>query len=135
MNALVIPWLSTLLLRVFLWNIDEHQCTAALARLEVLRACLLKQRLRLRPLVSLLAYVPSSHVSSYRATHFFMACLVLKACSFCVAGLMISSDGETNFGSLHILLAMHSWTQNICRELTARHQGATAELDGGSRDS
>lgn len=33
-------------------------------------------------------------------TYFFMACLVLKACSFCVAGLIMSSDGETYFDSL-----------------------------------
>lgn len=28
-------------------------------------------------------------------TYFFMACLVLNVCSFCVAGDMISSEGET----------------------------------------
>ena len=39
-------------------------------------------------------------VYSHKVTYFFMACLVLKACNFCVAGLMISSDGETNFCSL-----------------------------------
>jgi len=38
------------------------------------------------------------------STYFFMTCLVLNACSFCVAGLIMSSDGETNFCSL-------SWRQ------------------------
>jgi hypothetical protein len=33
--------------------------------------------------------------SSTRMTYFFMACLVLKAASFCVAGDIISSEGET----------------------------------------
>jgi len=90
--------LRVFFLRVLLGDIGEHECAAALARLEVLRARLLKQRLRLRPRRALV-YTPLL-IFSCKATYFFMACLVLKACNFCVAVLMMSSDGETNFCSL-----------------------------------
>jgi hypothetical protein len=67
--------LHALFLCVVLGDIGEHQCTAALARLELLRACLLKQRLwfrPVRPLVKLLFFSPVYAVaerltSSWRA--------------------------------------------------------------------
>jgi hypothetical protein len=41
--------------------------------------------------------------SSLSVTYFFIACLVLKAWSFCVAGDMISSEGETYCCVLHLI--------------------------------
>jgi hypothetical protein len=87
--------LSILLGCSLLGDVGEHG--GALGRLEVLGASLLKQRLRLRPthtLAQLLSTRPYS-------TNFFIACLVLNAASFCVAGDMISSDGDTYFSVLY----------------------------------
>jgi len=125
------PCLRVFFLRVLLGDIGEHEYATALVRLEVLRARLLKQRLRLRPRRALVYNL--SLVYSWIAAYFFMACLVLKACNFCVAGLMMSSDGETNFCSLSIVSDAR-WDMNMY-ELTVRCLGATAELDGGSRGS
>jgi hypothetical protein len=79
----------------------------------------------------MLAYAPSSY-KGIRDTHFFMACLVLKACSFCVAGDMISSEGETYCCGLYhvsllrkakfealLLLIIHARLQNLTVVLEA----------------
>lgn len=71
-----------------LGNVGEHG--SALGRLKVPRARLLKQSLWLRA-----AQLLARRKLGGCYTHFFMACLILKAANFCVAGDMISSEGET----------------------------------------
>jgi hypothetical protein len=88
-------FLSVLLGCNLLGDVGEHG--GALGRLEVLGASLLKQRLRLRP-AHALAQLSSTRPCS---TYFFIACLVLNAASFCVAGDMISSEGDTYFSLLY----------------------------------
>lgn len=68
----VSPCLRVFFLCVLLGDVGEHECAAALVRLEVLRARLLKQRLRLRPrralvYTPLLIYSAKRLTSSWRA--------------------------------------------------------------------
>lgn len=80
------------LLGRILGYVGKHSCARAFGGLEVLSACLLKKRLRLRS-VRLLDIKVCFEASL--SAHFFVACLLRKALSFWVAGDMISSDGET----------------------------------------
>lgn len=66
-------------------------------------------------------------------TYFFIACLVLKACSLLVAGDMISSEGETYCTFLHTFSHAHHIV--IQGALTAHCCHATAGPGGGIRGS
>jgi hypothetical protein len=121
-------FLSVLLGCNLLGDVGEHG--GALGRLEVLGASLLKQRLGLRPAYSLdWPFIAPSAIA-----YFFMACLVLKACSFCVAGDMISSEGDTYFSALYLSQSSACLFQRL-QVLTAHCPCAIAELDGDTRGS
>jgi hypothetical protein len=72
---------------------------------------------------------------AFQITYFFMACLVLNACSFCVAGDMISSEGETYCWSLNVVYLVGRNMLAVSALLTARIACAIARLDGGVRGS